>query len=253
MVRSIRHWCLATRVAQEKPGTRARRLCPTDLGISLLSDRGWDPFMEDDATLWLIHWNLASAGTRAATWYWAFNRFHEYAFTRAAVTQALGRALETLGWSGISASTIRRDVDCFVHTYLPRREDRAALNDPIECPLTTLGILLQEPDGERLRFGVGPKTTLPPAVFAYALAEFWNQTSPERSTLQLREVLRSEGSPALVFRLNEESVLCYLDSLTDLSAGHMVFEDTALVRRVVKQDESPIDSNRFLEAYYGSK
>ena len=65
MVRSIRHWCLATRVAEEERGTRLRRLRVTELGNRLLSDNGWDPYLEDDATLWLIHWNLASAGTRA--------------------------------------------------------------------------------------------------------------------------------------------------------------------------------------------
>ena len=68
MVRSIRHWCLATRVAEEEAGTHSRCLRPTDLGNRLLSDEGWDPFLEDDATLWLLHWKLASKGTRAATW-----------------------------------------------------------------------------------------------------------------------------------------------------------------------------------------
>lgn len=253
MVRSIRHWCLATRVAEEEPGTRGRYLRPTNLGSKLLGDDGWDPFLEDDATLWLIHWNLASTGTRTATWYWAFNRFHEYAFTRVAMVDALTRALQILGWSNISDSTLKRDVDCFVHTYLSRRDDKSGSYDSIEYPLTSLGILFEEPDSERLWFRVGPKTSLPAEVFAHALAEFWNQRNRKSKTLELREIMRAEGSPALVFRLDEESVLYYLDNLRDVSAGRMIFEDTALVRRVINLDESPTNSILFLEAYYDSR
>jgi len=253
MVTSIRHWCMAARVAEEKPNNHSRLLQPTSFGVRLLADNGWDPFLEDDGTLWLIHWNLASAGTRAATWYWAFNRYHEYAFTREAMTESLSRTIQTLGWAGISKSTIKRDVDCFVHTYLSPRQNKTSSSDSIECPLTNLDILLQEPDGERLRFRVGPKPSLPTAVFAYALLEFYNQGYAGRNTIDLREIMRSEGSPALIFKLDEESVLDYLDNLKDTTAGGLIFEDTALVRRVVKTKEGSMDSMALLEMYYSGK
>ncbi|MBI2842135.1 MAG: DUF4007 family protein [Armatimonadetes bacterium] len=253
MVRSIRHWCLATRVAEEEPGTRARRLRPTDLGNRLLKDAGWDPYLEDEGTLWLLHWNLTSAGTRAATWYWTFNRFHEYAFTRPAMLDALTRFIQTIGWQDVSESTVKRDVDCLIHTYLSRRDDVTNGEDPIECPLTGLDLLVQEPDGDRLRLRTGPKPTLPSGVFTYALSEFWNMKCCERQTLELRQIIGSEGSPAQVFRLDEDSVLSYLDSVSDTSGGAMVFEDTTQVRRVVKRDEQPLASIAFLEAYYASR
>ena len=252
MVRSIRHWCLACRVAEEEPGTRAQRLRPTGLGEKLLRDGGWDPYLEDDASLWLLHWNLASAGARAATWYWAFNRFHEYAFTRPVMVDSLCRFLQAIGWADISDGTIARDVECLVHTYLPRRGDASNGEDPIGCPLTALSLLVAEADGERLRFRVGPKPSLPTHVFAFAVAQFWNQRCPERLTLDLRELLGAEGSPALVFRLDEDSVLSHLDGLADATGGAVRFEDSALVRRLVKRGETPLDSMSFLEAYYGS-
>lgn len=253
MVRSIRHWCLATRVAEEEPKTRARSLRPTDFGNRLLSDDGWDPFLEDDATLWLIHWNLASMGTRAATWYWAFNRFHEYAFTRTTMVELLIRDLQALGWSNVSHSTIRRDVDCFVHTYLSPRTDRTHIDDVIECPLSNLGLLIQEPDSERLRFKTGPKTTLPAAVFAYAIAKFWDKRNNRGKALELREIMRSEGSPGLIFKLDQESMLGYLDALKGVTSGYMIFEDTSLVRRVIRPREAECNPISFLENYYDSR
>ena len=253
MVQSIRHWCLATRVVEEEPETRSRSLRPTEFGSRLLSDNGLDPFLEDDATLWLIHWNLASIGSRAATWYWALSRFQEYAFTRTMMVELLMRDLQTLGWSDVSHSTVRRDVDCFVHTYLSPREDKAQIDDTIECPLGNLGILIQEPDSERLRFKTGPKITLPAAVFAYALAQFWNRQNNVAATLELREMTRSEGSPGLVFKLDQESILVYLDALKEVTSGYMIFEDTPLVRRVVRSRESACNPMSFLEDYYGDR
>ena len=253
MVQSIRHWCLATRVVEEESRTRSRSLRPTDFGSRLLSDNGWDPFLEDDATLWLIHWNLANIGSRAATWYWAFNRFHEYAFTRTTIVELLIRDLRALGWSDISPSTIRRDVDCFVHTYLSPRADKAHIDDTIECPLSNLGILIQEPDSERLRFRIGPKTTLPSAVFAYALAQFWDKRNNGGKVLELREIMRSEGSPGLIFKLDQESMLGYVDALKGVTSGYMVFEDTSLIRRVIRPLESACNPMSFLEDYYGSR
>lgn len=253
MVRSIRHWCLATRVAEEAPNSRSRLLHPTELGEKLLSDNGWDPFLEDDATLWLIHWNLASAGTRAATWYWAFSQFQEYAFTKTIMTESLARDIQSIGWSNVSPSTLKRDVDCFVQTYLSRKSEKAGIDDIIECPLTGLNILIQEPDSERLRFRVGPKESLPPAIFAYALIQFWNLTNHDKRTLELREILRSQGSPGLIFKLDQETALSYLDRLKEVTSGLMLFEDTPLVRRIAKLDGLPNDPTFLLEKYYGGK
>lgn len=252
MVRSIRHWCLATRVVEEEPGTRMRRLRVTELGNRLLGHNGWDPYLEDDATLWLIHWNLASTGTRAATWYWAFNSFQEYSFTRQTMVESLKRELEIMGWVDVANSTLKRDVDCFVHTYLSRNHGKDNIDDSVECPLNSLGILVQESDSERLRFRIGPKASLPAAIFAYATTEFWNQSNNDRKTLEVREIIRSEGSPGSVFKLDQETVLEYLDRLEEVTRGDMTFEDTALVRRVVRLTETPINTMSLLEHYYGS-
>jgi hypothetical protein len=250
MIKSIRHWCLATRVIDEAQSPQGKILHPSKLGKKLLED--WDPYFEDDATLWLLHWNLASAGTRSATWYWAFNKFHEYAFTRQAITESLTHYIHNHGWTDVSESTIKRDVDCLVHTYLSKQDGNIG-DDPIECPLTSLDLLIQEPDGDRLRFRVGPKNSLSIGIFAYALAEFWNKLCPERLTLELRQLTGLEGSPAYIFKLDEESIFNYLDGLKDATNGAMIFEDTSQVRRVVKQNESPLNSMKILEAYYGKR
>ena len=41
------------------------------------------------ATLWLIHWQIATNRQRAATWFYTFSHFHEPEFTRDLLTAAL--------------------------------------------------------------------------------------------------------------------------------------------------------------------
>jgi hypothetical protein len=54
----------------------------TRLGERLFALDGWDPYLEDIATLWLLHWLLARGGDRASTWHLAFTRWNVNTFTR---------------------------------------------------------------------------------------------------------------------------------------------------------------------------
>ena len=68
MVRSIRHWCLAARVIEEGealPNSRSRQIIPSPFGRALFGQPGWDVYLQDDASLWLLHWQLATHWTRA--------------------------------------------------------------------------------------------------------------------------------------------------------------------------------------------
>src|SRR5436309_10342574 len=68
MVRSIRHWCLAAGILEEnREGLSGLR--PTALGTLLLADAGLDPYLDDPATLWVLHWQIASDRSRASTWF----------------------------------------------------------------------------------------------------------------------------------------------------------------------------------------
>jgi hypothetical protein len=118
MVRSIRHWGLAAGVLEEnRAGGAAMR--ESVLGTLLLDDGGLDPYLEDPATLWLLHWQIASNRSRATTWFWAFSHFHEPEFTREALTSALLRWTQTLPGKQVAESSLKRDVEVFLRTYVP--------------------------------------------------------------------------------------------------------------------------------------
>src|SRR5437016_4741230 len=61
MVGSIRHWGTVCGLIEEDPteaNNRGRFLRPTTLGRRLFSDDGWDPYLEDPGTLWLLQWQI---------------------------------------------------------------------------------------------------------------------------------------------------------------------------------------------------
>lgn len=227
--------CLATRV---------RSLLLSRFGALLFRDRadgsdGYDPFLEDDATLWLLHWHLATGTGRATTWYWAFNLLRESEFSRESLVDALTRAMAARRWGKVSEATLASDVSCFLRTYLPGRRGVASTQEEsFDCLLTALGLLVTvgTEDGKtRMRFNTKPKPSLPLAAWAYALEDFWQARHLNQSTLSLREIVHGEGSPRRVFRLDEDATLAYLDGLDALTKGRLTFTDTALVRQVARR------------------
>jgi Protein of unknown function (DUF4007) len=211
MVRSIRHWCTATgvieRVNRKGLGT------VTDLGLSLFGDRGWDPFLEDPGTLWLLHWRLVSRLNPASTWHLAFTRWNADRFGRdELVDWLLGFARGVSGAPPTRAS-LRRDVDVFIRTYVPAQAKRERpLEDTFDCPLVELG-LLEEIERGLYRFARGPKTTLPDGIFASALIDYWLLRTPNEQSLSFETILHGLGSPGGAFKLSENALAERLERL----------------------------------------
>ena len=254
MVRAIRHWCLATGVLEEGPvtaGTRSRPLQASALGLRLLSDDGWDPFLEDDASLWLLHWHLATTEGRATTWYWVFNHLGEPEFSRDSLLLSLARLAENNQWNRVSQSSLKSDVSCFLRTYVPgKRGPNTTAEETLDCPFITLGLIREAGEEHHYRFQNGTKQGLPDAVFVYALLDFWAVRHSAQSTLSLREITHGVGSPGRVFRLDEDAVLAHFDSLPTLSRSRLEFDDSVTVRQLIKR--APVEKMEIMDDYYHS-
>lgn len=92
MVRSIRHWCLATGLLAEEGG-KGGGVQPTPLATRLLTAQGWDPFLEDVSSLWLLHWQLVTNPVRGAVWRALFGSYYEPEFNKAQLRTHVGRFL----------------------------------------------------------------------------------------------------------------------------------------------------------------
>jgi Protein of unknown function (DUF4007) len=241
MVRSIRHWGLATGVLQEEPKSRGTILSVSEFGQFLLGEQGRDRYLEDQATLWLLHWQLISNQTRCTAWRWAFSALPSNEFTRATLQDALIEVAKRAGDKSPSESSVRRDVEVFVRTYVASRFSSSTVpEESLDCPLVELD-LLDESNG-LIRFVRGPKNTLPDEVFAFAVADFWRSTASNRQTLSFSDLSYGIGAPGNAFKLDENSLVERLERLETITGGALVYADTAGLKQLYRHaDHSPLN------------
>lgn len=236
MVASMRHWAIACGVLDATiKGGRTESLAPSAVGEMIFG--GGDPYLEQPASLWLLHWRLAAMPGRATTWYFAFNEFNDAIFTRETLSARLMARVDELRESGrlagsrIARATIDRDAECLVRTYVSRSSRKGISEDGLESPFAELGLIAPLAGGA-LQFRRGPKPSLPDEVFALALVEFWQQHFPTRGTLSIETVTHEPGSPGRVFLMDDESLAERLERIAEVTCGALVWDEGGGLRQV---------------------
>lgn len=252
MVQSIRYWCLATGTLEEDltvRNNRGRQLRPTRLGqLVFLDGGGWDPYLEDIGTLWLLHWQLATNVRRATTWYFAFNHLHLSEFTRSSLEDALSRRYRGLAGVRFTQETLRRDVEVFIRTYVGSKASHGNHNeDSLDCPLRELRLLLEDPAHDLYALVRGPKDSLPDAVLLFAISEY-ARSKPGQETFTVNELAFEPGSPGQVFKLDQSSLAERLDRAHQITEGAWQFSETLGLRQLFIRKQ--IDAYALLGKHY---
>ncbi|MCI0565193.1 MAG: DUF4007 family protein, partial [Nitrososphaera sp.] len=229
-------------------------------GRSIFADNGFDPYLEDPATLWLIHWQLASDPRVATTWFWAMSHWHSIEFTKDQLISGLNSFREGTGHKPVSDNTLKRDVDCFVRTYVHSRQTKTTiLEDSLDCPLVDLRLITELPDSKTYQFQRGPKPSLPNEVFIFALIEYWTSCSNESkadtsltSSLAFERIAYGPGSPGRVFKLDEDSLASRLEAIEIITGGAYRYGETAGLKQVYRDSEKRINPFELLKSYYNS-
>jgi len=157
---------------------------------------GWDPFLEDDASLWLIHWLIVSNPHVGTAWQLLFSRFYRPDFTRQELVEFFASFVERESLE-VSDNVLARDVDCLIRTYAAGANGKklATPEETFDCPLLELELIQPSPDSDLYRFAIGPKPTLPAAIFAFALGQYFDRVGGSTNTLNVQKCLYGEGSP----------------------------------------------------------
>ena len=204
MVKSMRHWSLVTKVCD-------KNFELTDFGKFVFSKKkAVDPYLEKNETLWLLHWMIASDSS-LTTWFYLFNYHPSIIVNREQVTNELLQIGKFSKWKGISPNTIKRDVDCFIRTYLVSHKKGEITEDSIECPLAELGLLQQTYTKNEFELHKGPKSSLSQGIFEFALNDYWSKQNNQIITFE--KLMYDFGSPGKVFQLDEKSLEEYLDNM----------------------------------------
>ena len=191
MARAIRFWVEAAKVVekQEKGDLKVSLL-----GDDLLGENGFDPYLEDIQTLWLIHWNFSThPESPIFAWDYLMNRWQDPEITPSSAVASFKKEADSLDRQ-LSIVTLKQHFNIFLHTYVPTRGKKGKiLEDNLDCPLTELDLIRQigetvsDDNGKReliYNFNRDPKPQISQPLFFYCLDDFWKNYYSKEKSLQ---------------------------------------------------------------------
>lgn len=259
MVRSICFWAELTQIISKINEKQQHEI--TSFGRDLLGHDGYDPYLENSRTLWLLHWKISTNPTDPLFfWHQLLNYWHRAEFTESEIIPFLVKNTPP-GASRRSNSTLEAGYRVFANSYVATRSSKGEVaEDNLDSPLVELDLVRRI--GDRRTGGLGPreaiysfnlddKPAITPALFAYCLHDFWVNNYPEEKTLPFRVIAVAPDSPGQIFKLPESSVRRHLDLLKNSTSGAYAFEESASLQLAIRK--KAITPTALLEAIYDSE
>jgi hypothetical protein len=227
MVEALRCWIEAFQIAAKND----HGWTLTPIGELIFHpSTGLDPYLEDHATNWLLHW-LISTNTKSPFFAWEclFNRWPGAEFSATPVLEAFRRESDTTP-KPASAVTLKQHWEVFLHSYRPPRAGKG--EDHLDSAMSVLGLVCEV--GERQNasgkweslygFDTGPKIGICQQLFAFFIHDWWNHAFPSEQTVPLREIVSGDHSPGRILKMQEAEIL---QRIADLARRQpKIFETT---------------------------
>lgn len=247
MVSSIRYWMRACKIIDLTDK-------PTRIGEMLFEEGGFDPFLEDEATIWLLHWLLVNNPSQSTAIYWFFNEFHKPIFTTEELTTSLSDFIQDARFKikPPSDGTIKNDISLVTRMYsISKPTGRAPLEDSLDSPMASLGLLSRASDGKNFLAKYETRESLPPLILGYAVLSLMRERKvkslPFEALMYSKDDYTSIGA---VFRLSDNALSKKLEDLISLMPGVFEIRDTAGINQLYLMLEKN-DPDDMLQQYYG--
>jgi hypothetical protein len=241
-VRALQYWLRVTGIAQFENGIG--RVTP--IGEALLGNEG-DPYLEDEATLWIIHWLIASNAELATGFFWFFNYFATPRFQDKDSLQALNEFVELELKASRSLSTLKSDISTLLRMYAPLA---GRADEHLDSPLAQLQLVDKEA-GHGHRSPRSARPFLPPLALHFALQQCF-VAQPDQPALPIRALLYGgdgRASPGAIFRLNEEGFMNALGRVMECYPKIYELRETAGLHQLYRRS-SPNEAVSVLRAHY---
>ena len=255
MAKAIRFWVEAAKFVEKQ---EKGNLKVSSLGEDVLGEDGFDPYLEDIQTLWLIHWNFSThPESPIFAWDFLMNQWQDPEIFPPSVIQAFKKKADEKGRS-LSWATLKQHFNIFLHTYVPTRGKKAVvLEANLDSPLIELDLIrkigerVSDTNGKRepiYAFNREPKPQISQGLFFYCLDDFWKTYHPTEKSLQFREIASGHGSPGQIFKLSEVEIRNRLEKIGELTGKAMSFHESVNQRYIQKNED--IKSEKLLNAIY---
>lgn len=251
MVKSIRYWLLATRMADKN---QDGSLKVSDLGDLLIQGSSvpvpMDQYLEDEGTLWLIHWMLATNPELATAWYWFFNNFHKRTFTSQEVSAALVQFVEEKLTSKVAAKTLNNDAQVVLRMYSKAiLNKKVSLEDVLDSPLSLLNLIVPHADGKTYSSALYDRD-IPVGIYTFCVLDLLALHGTDQ--MPIRDFLFSEDGPSLgsVFRLTEGAIDRHLEAMVLAWPTYFELRETAGIHQLYLL--KPLSKDKVIKKHYAS-
>jgi hypothetical protein len=240
MVSSIRFWMKAFNIIDQKDQI-------TEFGNQLLNDEtGYDPYLEDEASLWLLHYQLVKTNV-SSIYNVIINEFRKEKihFNKESFIHFMKRITESNQELNLNENTLGKDFIVFSNIYKSDSESKD-IEESYSGILSELEFLTKIGSGKEEQFTIlnNEKHSLPAAVVLYSIIDNPNYGM----SISLNALELDFNSPGAIFALNRTGLLNKISEITNEN-DNLTFTDHAGIKELqFKTKSSPY---AILDHYYG--
>ena len=239
MVSSIRFWLKAFNVIDNKD-------IPTEFGKRIFDDEnGYDPYLEDEASLWLLHYQLVKNGF-ASIYSIIFNKFRKEKlfFNKETFVNYVKRIGETNPDLNFNENTVAKDFIVFANLYKSDPESKY-VEDSFSGILSEIELLKTTGKGKDEQFFIenSERDNLPEAIVLYAILDNPNYGN----SISLNSLEFDLNSPSSIFALNRLGLMNKISDIVD-DFKDITFTDQAGIKEL--QFKNKADAYTILDKYY---
>jgi len=240
MVSSVRFWLKAFGLIDQEDRT-------TVFAEKLLDDSGWDPYLEDEASLWLLHYQLVKTGL-ASTYSLVFNelRREKIEFSRENYISFVKRKAESSGEFQVNEKTLHDDFNVLIKMYLRSDSQIKDREDSFSGILTELDLIKTFSRGKDDYYVLEntDKPEIPDEVILFAILDNTNFDL----SISLNSLEQEPDSVGSIFALSKAGLLNKIESLSSKSSNKMVFNDHAGIKELQFREKQ--SALKVLDKYY---
>jgi len=241
MVSSIRFWMKAFNIIDSKDN-------PTEFGNKLFdNESGYDPFLEDEASLWLLHYQLIKTGL-ASTYSIIFNEFRKEKlfFNKETYVNYLKRRREAEESLNFNDNTVADDFIVFVKMYQGNESSNKDIEDSFSGILSEIDLLKTIGKGKEEQYQIenNERDKLPEAVLLFTILD--NQDYG--NSISLNSLEYDVNSPGSIFCLNRSGLTNKISEIVNENKN-ITFTDHAGIKEL--QFKNKPNAYLILDKYYG--
>lgn len=240
MVSSIRFWLKAFQIINNKE-------IPTEFGQRLFDEEnGYDPYLEDEASLWLLHHQLVTNGL-ASIYTLIFNEFRKEKlfFNKDTFVSYVKRLWENNHKFVFNERTVLKDFIVFANLYKNDPESKD-VEDSFSGILSELDLLKTKGKSKEVQYYIEnvERDNLPPAIVLFAILNNPNYGN----SISLNALEFDWNSPGSIFALNREGLMNKISDIVS-DFNEITFTDQAGIKEL--QFKNKPDALAILDYYYG--